>query len=320
MSNESSRMPHCLINSQVFPRLLLLTGLVLLTVAPPSFLHEAQGKSSVFGFGTSTSTQAERRRPDGVEFLYQGTFSSPSGNVQLRMQGLSSLDNSLWWTSSSNTSPWTNAVHSGQTANFPAFQVNDPIPAGGAFYFGHSYQRANHATRNDFREVSNTLPAGSMIYIGYSNFGSPSGLTQAYVNSTNNVTFQSAGVAPPMFASQFGGVPGAYSWLQYRSINAGTNTVVRIHADNTTPTLSVTEVVYVVVLPDGVAKPVAGVADNQRLTWTWTVDAGRSGNFSTELGGLNANYGNLLVPEPSRTMLLALALWAVVMRRSRRSR
>ena len=276
------------------------------------------------------------RVDDGA--VFQATSAT---NVNYNFRVDSSLDANKWWVSKDPV-VWDSVVTSGDTGGFVGMRVDEPVAAGTGFWFGlsfdHEMQGLKHALRIRYGEDGSSRPPdGTQIYLGYTRFGSAAGVTwdEHGIGSTANpnpasqgplnVSDIGANTPPaPAFPASF---VNSYSWISaIQDATAGGTGGAGDTAANTTrlvidlgfdPARTLTEMVVVIVYPEAEPGELGGYTPDadpdNNIHFSWTFDG------QPILSSSNPNFegGDILVPEPSRTMLLGLALALLILRRSR---
>ncbi len=266
------------------------------------------------------------RVDDGA--VFQATSAT---NVNYNFRVDSSLDATKWWVSEVPT-VWDSVVTSGDTGGFIGMRVDEPVAAGSGFWFGLSFENEmenlKHALRIRYGQGGSSKPPnGTEIYIGYTRFGTAAGVnwndhgldphpSQGPINVSNiGANTPPDPPFPPSFVNSF-------SWISAIQDDTVGGSGAGDQASNTTrlvvvpgnaPAKTMTEMVVVIVFPSTQGyTPDAGNPDNN-IHFSWTFDG------EPILASSNPNFqgGDILVPEPSRTMLLGLALALLILRRSR---
>ena len=277
--------------------------------------------------------QPDGRVDDGAVFHAQNPSNSAI-NYNFRVD--SSLDATKWWVS---TSPalWENVVTPATTPDaggFVGMRVDEPVDAGTGFWFGLSFENEmenlKHALRIRYgagADGPSKPPNDTQIYIGYSRFGTAAGVNwdDHGIDFTDNPSTQRpinvkdiSDNTPP--ASAFPtSLVNYYSWIsaiQDDTVGGGgagddsdtTRLIVVPDQANT-----MTEMVVVIVYPS--TQGYAPDTDNpdNNIHFSWTFDG------QPILSSTNPSFdgGDILIPEPSRTMLLGLAFALLILRRSR---
>lgn len=295
--------------------------------------NHAEARWYTYGKGVG-GVNSGTRSPNGTVFEVRtsadtNTGTSPS-NIHTRFIIDSSLPNTEWWAQQGNQGqPWLSVRSQNVTGDFFATQFRDGVVAGGSFYFGFSWQNSINEPRNSHRITSNgtsyvntvnpatttnrALPPGTVIYIGISNLGAPANtLASHFSGVTLSGAIVSTPGGPP--SGTFDGNTNAFRWFSSTVPATLTGAGDITFTYQPPSSVSYSELVYVVVLPSNWAY-VPGATDASRLNFSWTVD-GRGANNG--LGPLNPGYGNILVPEPGRAVLITMALAFLAIRRSRR--
>ena len=267
--------------------------------------------------------QPDGRVDDGAVFHAQNP-SETAINYNFRVD--SSLDATKWWVS---TSPalWENVVTPATTPDaggFVGMRVDEPVDAGTGFWFGLSFENEmenlKHALRIRYgagADGPSKPPDGTQIYLGYTRFGTAAGVTwtdhgldphpaQGPLNVTN------IGSAPPATAFP-ASLVNAYSWISATQAFTSGDTTRLVVVPGNAPAKTMTEIVVVIAYPSTQGyTPDTDNPDNN-IHFSWTFDG------EPILASSNPNFqgGDILVPEPSRTMLLGLALALLILRRSR---
>lgn len=315
MPYQFFRLPHLLDSSPL--KLAALACLLCLPLSPAAY-----GGWNILGQNPmDPGVDSDGRVGDGAVF----TIQNPS--VQFTVD--SSLDQNKWWTSSS-AQPWGNEVTYPSAGGHLGMRVDEAIDPGGSFFVGLSFSNIMTDLKHAFRIRYGAAdlarpPDGTQIFLGYTNAGTPSGVSlddHAVSNPAqglqNAVPLAPNNSAPPASAFPASFV-SAYSWVAVeQAFGSGPsqgdpqNNTTRVVIDTGGDDIEITEIVIVIVLPDGQTFP-SPSTENERMHFSWTID----GNGAGSVGPLNPNSGDLLIPEPGRTMLLGLAFALLLLRRSR---
>lgn len=310
---------------------LALAGMICLIFTGP-----AHGAWNILGLDPNDpGVESDGRAGDGAVFTVPGGYSEQP-DLAFTFTVDSSIDQNKWWVSH-DPSAWLSQVTNPPSQqgdpdrdDFLGMRIDEPIPDGGGFYAGMSYSVAltelTHSFRIRYGDANQAVPPdGTRIYLGYGNLGGPAGITEDEIRTgggnglLNAVMLANIHEQPPAsaFPTEF---VNSFTWLAFEQEmgyvsgvtgpdDENTSTRILVDAEANQP---ITEMVVVVVLPDGESFPFPANPDD-RMHFSWTFD----GEATSASGAPNPNSGTILVPEPGRTMLLGLAFALLLLRRSR---